>query len=192
MIKNKHFKVILFSSFIVVVVMLSVLIGYGIYLQWKEDVGAAQYQSFLCKVTAEMFRDEITIYNATVKPSEDDRESGVPEGMTVLDGKIKNNSSKTITSMMLEVAFSRPNGSVIYRDWFDPFDQDFLGRSPFFSGRKRMGTVLAAGEYMSFRHVIGNCPSEILEQIRKKSVFAKKEKSKNIQFDISVRELSVL
>ncbi|MBU0570753.1 MAG: hypothetical protein KJ995_05165 [Candidatus Omnitrophica bacterium] len=191
MIKNKHFKVILFSSFIVVVVMLSVLIGYGIYLQWKEDAGAAQYQSFLRKVTAGMWRDEIVIYNAAVKPGEDDGASGMPEGMPVLDGKIRNNSGKTITSMMLEVVFSRPDGFVIYRDWFYPLDRDVLSRSPFFSGRKRKGAVLAAGEYMSFRHAIGNCPSAILEQIHTKGVFAKKGRGENIQFDISVRELSV-
>ncbi len=192
MIKNKHFRVILFSSFIVVVVMLSVLIGHSIYLQWKEDAGSARYQSFVYKVNAEIFRDNIAIYNTTVRLGGDNRESGVPEGMPVLDGKIKNSSGKTVTSMMLEVAFSRPDGSVIYRDWFYPLDQDFLNRSPLFSGRKRTGTALADGEYMSFRHALGNCPSEILAQIHTKGVFAKTERDEDIQFDLSIRGLSVL
>ena len=190
--KSKHFNVILFSSFMVVMVMLSVLVGYNVYLQWKENVGEARYQNFSYKVTAEIFRGNIDIYSSTVKSGEKSREFGAPEGMPVLDGKVKNNSGKTITSMMLEVVFSRPDGAVIYRDWFYPLDQDFLNRSPLFSGRKTTGATLASGEYFSFRHALGSCPAEIVEQIDTKGVFAKTERDEDVKFDLSVRELSVL
>lgn len=187
-IKTKHRTVILFSSAIIAMVIISTLVGYGLYIQWKEDTFAVDYRNSMYKLTADIFKKDIEIYN--VKTEFENGASSLPK-ILMLEGKLKNNSPKTITSIMLEVSFSRPDGYVVYKDWFHPLGEGVLSGSPFFSSIKRTRDVLRPGENMSFRHLLRNCPPEVISQIFKKTLFAKSGSEGEIKLIITVSGVSV-
>lgn len=188
-IKSKHRTVILFSSAIIAMVIVSTLIGYSLYIQWKEDAFAASYRNSIYKLTAEIFKTDIEIHNiATRFGNGTSSLSKIP----VLEGKLKNNSSKTITSIMLEVSFSRPDGYVVYKDWFYPLGEGILAGSPFFSSVKQTRDVLQPGENMSFKYLLRNCPSEVISRFFTKTGFAKTGSEGEIKLAISLSGVSIL
>ena len=187
-IKRKHLTVVLFSSAIIALVIVSTLVGYSLYVQWKEDTFAVDYRNSIYRLNAEIFKNDIEIHGVRAGL----RNSGLPSETPVLEGKVKNDSSKTITSIMLEVSFSISDGSVIYRDWFYPFGEGAFSGSPFFSGIKRTREVLRPGESMAFNYPLRNCPSEVIARIFPGKGFAKTAPGRRIEFNVSVSGVSVL
>jgi hypothetical protein len=187
-IKKKHILVVVFSSVIITVVLVSTLVGYSLYIQWKEDSFAAKYRNSIYKLTAEMLRKDITIANTSVRIGKDEPFSGMP----VLEGSIKNNSPKTITSMMIELSFFRPDGSVVYKDWFYPLKEKQVSQPVSFSGAERTRNVLLPGEGMTFRHLLRSCPHALVTQIAMDEEFAKTGSENDIKLEYSITGLSVL
>ena len=186
--KRKHLTVEIFSAAIIVLVMVSTLIGYSVYVQWKEDTAAVDYSNSMYKLTAEIFRKYVEIHNIRTIIREDDHQLRT----AVLEGKVKNNSSKTITSIMIELSFSRPDGCVVYRDWFYPLGEGSFPGSPFFSAVKRARKVLEPGESLSFKYLLRNCPPEVISRIFADSEFAKTGPEQEVELDLSVAGISIL
>jgi len=186
LIKRKQLTLVLFSSAIIVIVIISTLIGYSLYIQWKEDTSAVKYRNSIHNLSAEIFKDGIDIYNVRIE-----FEKGSSSKMPALKGKLKNRSSKTITSIMIELSFSKPDGYVIYRDWFYPLGEEALSSSPFFSSIKRTKEVLRPGEIMSFSYLLRKCPPEAVSQLSAMKAFAKTNPDKAIKLDLSVEGVSV-
>lgn len=187
-IKKKHWLLITLSSSIVAVVILCTLFGYGIYMQWKNDLYAVRYRDSIYRITADIFRHQIEISGVRTVYEENGRSLKVP----YVEGKIRNNSPKTLVSMMIGLSFSSPSGVVLYRDWFFPFGGERLPDSPFFSAMKHAKKSLPPGESMSFRYQLKNCPEEVVEDIARNRSFAKESGGKKeIKLELSISGLSV-
>ena len=183
-INNKHALVIIFSSIIIAAVMVSTLVGYHLYIEWREDRDSAAYNNAIYKLTADMFKKDVGLSNLRVAIGGKEMFTGMP----IIEGSLKNNSSKIVTSIMLEVQFSRPDGSVVYREWFYP-----LGAvRPAPIRAKRTKNVLMPGEGISFRHLLRNCPSEVASLISEKTGFAKGDREPRIKTEYSIVGMSVL
>jgi len=191
-IVNKHSILVIFSSFIIVVVLVATLLGYNIYVQWVEDTSSVKYRDDIYKLTAHIFKKNIDIYNIIPKSGNEAVLSGVLDGMPILEGKIKNNTSKIITSVMVEIYFSDPDGSVVYRDWFYPLGENYFFDSPFFSGKIRPQMVLPPGETMTFRYLLRNCPAHVLSQILSSKNFAKINPDKEVKMILNISGVTVL
>lgn len=178
---------VIFSSAIIGVVMISTIVGYGIYVQWKEDIHTVRYRDLIYKLTAEIFRKDIEIAGVKAEFEHGDLVSAIP----VLEGKIKNNSSKTITSLTVELIISRPDGYVLYKNWYYPLGEVALSESPFFSGRKRGEETLRQGDILTFRFPLKNCPAEVLPELSNKDFFAKKGSSPKVKIDLHIVGASV-
>ena|GEM_PF-710081 len=187
-IKKKHIAVIIFSSIIIAVVFMSTLIGYSLYIQWKKDSFALRYRNRIYKLTAELFRKDIIISNVYVKMENDGPFSEMP----VVEGSLKNNSNKTATSVMIEVSFLAPDGAVIYDSWFDPLGEQRFGSPPLLFGGRQTRNVLLAGKSMSFRHLLRNCPPDVVAQVSTTADFAKSYSKDKTKLVYSVTGLSVL
>jgi hypothetical protein len=183
-VKSKHFVVVFFSSIIVAVVLVSTLIVYGVYIEWKEDSDAAKYDSSIYKLTADMFRKDINMSNLKAVIGSDDAFSGMP----MVEGSLKNNSSKIVTSIMMEVSFSRPDGSVVCRVLFHPLGEERSSRV----AREHTKNVLMPGEGISFKHLLRNCPQEVVSRLSTKSEFARVDKDKQLKVEYSIVGMSVL
>ncbi len=186
LIKRKQLTLVLSSSAIIAIVIISTLVGYSLYVQWKEDTSTVKYRNSIYKLTAEIFKDAIDIYNVRIE-----FEKATSSQTPVLKGKLKNRSSKTMTSIMIGLCFSKPDGYVIYRDWFYPLGEEALSSSPFFSSIKRTKKVLRPGEIMSFGFLLRKCPPEAVSQLSAMKAFAKTNPDKAIKLELSIEGVNV-
>jgi hypothetical protein len=187
-IKRKHAQVIIYSSLIIAIVFVSTLVGYSIYMQWKKDAFASKYRNSIYKLTAELFKNDIILSNIDVKMDENSTHSQVP----LIEGRIRNNTNKTITSVLVEVAFLAPDGRALYRGWFHPLGERRFGSSVFSPSGQKTRNVLSPGEGITFRYLLRNCPREVVREISKKSEFAKNNEDDTINLFCSIEGLKVL
>ncbi len=187
-IKRKHIAVIIFSSIIIAVVFVSTLIGYSLYIQWKKDSLALKYRNSIYKLTAELFKNDVVLSNVCVKMEDGKLLSEMP----LLEGRLKNNSNKTITSIAIEVSFLAPDGTVVYDSWFNPLGEEYFGTPPLLSGMRQTRNVLLPGEGISFRRLLRNCPPEVVAQLSAKAEFARNQPENKVKLVCSIAGLSVL
>jgi hypothetical protein len=187
-IKKKHILVIIFSSVIISVALVSTLIGYTLYIQWKEDSLALKYRSSIYKLTAGLFRNEVALSNVRIMTEGEDQQSG----RIFLEGNLKNNTNKTITSLLIEVYFDEPDGTVVYKNWFHPLGEAHLGGPSIFFGAHPANNVLLPGEDISFRHHFPNCPRKLSEELFRKTKFARRDEKGGVTMRYSIEGLSVL
>jgi hypothetical protein len=120
---NKHQQLIYYSTLVVIIILISTLAGFSLYLRWKEDSFSSLYRSEIYKLTADIFKEEIEITGMDVDYEQNNTEHKSVK-MPILKGTVRNNSAKTVTSMTIEVTFLDDNGSVVYRDWVYPLGED--------------------------------------------------------------------
>lgn len=191
-IKRKHISVILFSTLVIMVVFVSTLLGYTLYIQWKKDSYALSYCNSIYKLTAELFERDVTLSNVRVKVEEKESFPDVP----FIEGNIKNNSNKVVTSILIEAVFFKSDGTVVYRDWFSPLGERFasqnFGVPRLFTNIEETINVLMPGESIPFRHLLKNCPREVISQFFSKTEFVRTESKDKIKLVYSISGMSVL
>ena len=188
MIRSKHFLVVAFSSLIIGVVLASTIIGYTLYVEWKNNSFVLRYNNSISKITAEILKKDIAISDVKISFGDEKSFSGLPS----VRGSLKNNSEKTITSILLEVSFQRPDGSVVYKNWLHPIGEKRLAGSSSLSGSEYTRNVLLPGESVSFRHLLRNCPLEVISQFSSKTKFAKTGAKNEIKLNYSIAGVTVL
>ncbi|MDP8299519.1 MAG: hypothetical protein P9L88_06430 [Candidatus Tantalella remota] len=186
-VKKKHILVILFSSLIVTVVFISTLGMYSIYMQWKKDTFASRYRNSIYKLTADIFRKEVIISGISMKIVD----KGVFSGMSLVEGDLRNGTNKSVTSLTLEMVFTKPDGTVLYRDWVYPLGEKGLASPALLSDRDKTVNILLPGESMSFRHFLRNCPAEVTSWIASNSKFARSVLEDSIELVFTVEGMSV-
>jgi hypothetical protein len=187
-LKSKNILVILFSSVIIAIVLLSTLLGYSLYVEWKNDSRSVKYNNSMYILTAEMFKSDIVISNVVVRMGE----HGPFRGQPIIEGDIKNNSPKPVNLLTVEVFFENPDGSVVYKDRLLPLGGSRFAHSTLFSGVEPGQEILLPGNSKVFRHIFRNCPPEVVQEIASKASFAKNESDDKMKIRYSITEMSVL
>lgn len=186
-VKKKNIPIIIFSSLIIAVTIVCTLVGHGVYIQWKKDTFALKYRSSIYKMTADLFGSSVMLSNVYVSMGE-----GAFFDVPVFEGSVKNNSKKTITSMLIEVSFQEPDGTVIYKNWVHPLGEQHYGRGAMLQGVESASSVLLPGEGITFRYILKNCPDELIEQVSSKSGFAKSNSWDKISMSYSITGMKVI
>lgn len=185
-IRKKHIPVILFSSIIIAGVFITTLAGYTIYIQWKKDVFTTDYRNSIYKLTAELYKNDITWSKVKV----DVRDASRGREIAVFEGSVSNNTGKTLESILVEISFVDPDGRVLYKDWVDPLtDHRFWRAVPTESASIKR--VLLPGETLIFRHNLRNCPREIIKDISSMKEFAKSDTPEKVKYIYSIEGLKV-
>ncbi|MBD3425947.1 MAG: hypothetical protein GF409_01795 [Candidatus Omnitrophica bacterium] len=187
-IKKKHILVAIFSSLIISVVLMATFAGYMLYIQWKKDSFALDYRNSIYKLTAELFKSDVLIKNVSLRMKQKEPFSGKP----LFEGTIKNNTDKTITSLLVEVYIQEPDGNVIYRRWFYPLGEEPYGDPSVFFGTQPKKNILSPGEEISFAYPLLNCPKKVISEVSRKSRFAKRDSYGNLTLTCSVVGLDVI
>jgi hypothetical protein len=183
--KKKHLPVIFFSSGIVIVVFLSTLFGYSLYIQFKKDSLAAGYRDSICRITADIFRNDLVFSNVKVEvPSKG-------QG-PVVEGVLRNNSLRGVTSIVMELSFTDMDGKVLYKEWIRPLAEQGFDGVLFSTETASEGMAIAPGESFNFRHIMRNCPEHIVKRMSVKRGFAKRDTSKDVNFTYSVGAMKIL
>ncbi|MFH1665058.1 MAG: hypothetical protein ABIA77_02810 [Candidatus Omnitrophota bacterium] len=190
--QKKHVIVVTFSSVIIAIVLISTLIGYSLYVRWKEDSFGLKYRNSIYKLTAELFRKDIVLANVNVVIGEDDPFAGMP----VIGGSLKNNSSKTLTSILVEISFYGADGAVIFKDRVYPLgggtEKQYPGPDILSANIGPTRNILLPGEGISFRHLLRNCPRKLIAHFDTKSKFARVYPQDKITMKYSVEGLNIL
>lgn len=184
--KKKHVPVILFSSGIVIVVFLSTLFGYSLYTQFKKDALAAGYRDSIQRITADIFRKDLVFSNVNVKAPDEGSQG------PVFEGALKNNTSRVITFLIIELSFSDADGKVLYKEWIRPLSEQGFDGVLFSADTVSDGAVIAPGESLNFRHVMRNCPEHVVRRTSMWSGFARRDPSQDAKFNCSVGALKIL
>ena len=188
MIKSKHYIVIAFSSLIIGIVLVSTVIGSSLYIEWKNNSFVPRYRDSISKLTAEMFKKDLSISNVSVRIEEEGTFSGTP----YMEASLKNNSQKTIANVLIETSFVKPDGSVVYKDWLHPIEGERFTKATSLRDVGHTRNVLLPGESVSFRHLFMNCPPEVVRQLSSKTGFAKTGEEGGIKLEYTIAGLTVL
>jgi hypothetical protein len=180
-IKRKHRIVIIYSSLVIALVLISTLVVYNVYMQWKDENLGRVYLNSISELTSEMFRNEIFLADLAAKSVKGKKSQASP----FIEGVLKNNSAKTVTYVLAEVSFARSDGTVVYKDWFRPLWSESDKGDGLFRGE------LPPGKSASFKHTLINCPKEIIEELSAKTKFAKRSASEKIKLICEIKGLNI-
>ncbi|MBN1354142.1 MAG: hypothetical protein JW994_05710 [Candidatus Omnitrophica bacterium] len=164
--------VILVSSLIISSVLALTLLGYYVYLGWKEKKISWNYRMALYNLNADIFGKYIQI-KLQAKIEKD----GIFKGKPVVLGTIKNTSNKKIYSLKLKVVFYDSKQRAMYSDTFCPVGVDLESLVNIGELASNTKNFLTEGDSVSFKHILRNCPSAVMLFLKSKSKFAKLEKT---------------
>ena len=192
LLKKKNISVIIFSVGIIVAVFLSSLILFSSYFLWQEKGAALSYEKAIYTTTALLFEKDLLLSQVTLVPGDADIFSGKP----LVEGRIKNNTTKTISSILMEISFISKDGVVVYRHRFHPFgigpgNKNF-GSPLLYPLMSPTGNMLLPGDSISFRHIMSNCNNGLICRVKNNTNFNEKGIKKDLKFLYSIIGLSVV
>ena len=180
-IKRKSILVIFLSSTIIALVLVMTLVGFYLYLNWTLENDKNLYKNALYELTAKLFEKYISVADIVLKIESE----GQLEGEPVVEGHIVNKTNKKVLSIKMKVSVSDNDSRVLYTESFYP-----LGQSQYLAViKKETGNYLAPNDAISFKHLLKNCPKEILTYLRMKTRFAKEKKSQSLGVNYKIEEL---
>lgn len=173
-IKKKSLIVALVSSFVIASVLVWTLIGYVIYLEFKDEESRRMYNGILEKLNAKIYSKYIEVSKLNVAISS----TGPLRGNPMIGGIIKNNGARAIRDLLIKVKFLDQDNAVIYEVLFHP-QEPSLGSSglaqvtiPYLSASSRV--TIVPNDTLPFKKILTNCPKEILASLKKAPGFAKR------------------
>jgi len=139
-------------------------------------------------MTADLFRNDVEISNLKMGL----RKEGPFSEKPFIEGSLKNNSEKTLKSILIEVSFVRPDGEVVYKDQFYPLGGKPLGSGGIDVREVVSGNLFFSGKSVLFQHVLKKCPHDLAEEFIAQTKFAKGDPDGKIKLVCFVKGLIVL
>lgn len=165
-IKQKSLVVALISSFVISLVLALTLVGYLAYIEIKGEEFKRRYHELLQKANAKVYSRYIEIS----KLRADMEIGGVLKGMPIIEGIIKNNGYKDITSLLINIKFLDRDGAIIYEETFYPQEPSLgassLPRAPFSYLHSSTKVILKPNSSLPFKRILSSCPAEIVKVLR--------------------------
>lgn len=154
MIKLKSIIVIILSSILISSVIILTIFGLSLYTGWKERESAKYHRAELASLNARLYSQFIKIQKIQAKYEK----KGVYKGRCLIEGTVKNNGYRTISSIKLKVELLNTSGDAIYTENVLPLKASVLPRattiaalSLFTSGKE---LPLLPGKSLRFTHVL--------------------------------------
>lgn len=191
LMRKKSFILVFSTVFVALVIFTSTLVGCELYIQWKHESFLRDYKNFIYRITSEIFKDDIEISSVRFS-AEGGTDLDQVYGFPVLAGKVKNNSAKVVTSILLEFSFVDSDSTVIQKGWIYPLGGGRFSNSPFFSSSNKVMNLLLPGESVTFRHLLRKNQAELLAFYGKGNNFAKDSPDRKIEIKMSMEGLSVI
>ncbi|OGW75791.1 MAG: hypothetical protein A2Z72_05245 [Omnitrophica bacterium RBG_13_46_9] len=185
-IKLRSILVITVSSLIIASVLALTIFGFYAYLEWKEENGRGNYRRALYELSGNLFSKYILI---NLKARID--KEGIFKNRPVIEGTIKNTSSKKIYSLKLKIVFSDTQRHVVYVDTFYPIGLEFDSLANIGEIAKETKNFLLEGDSISFKHRLKNCPPQISEYLKSKLNFAKVGRAAPLQLEYKIEGVDI-
>ena len=168
LIKRKSLVVSLVSSVVIALVLIMTLIGYFVYLEFKNGELGKVYQELLERAKAKVYSKHLDIFALDARIEN----TGALKGKPILEGAITNKGSKEIVNMVLKISFMDKDSASIYEFTAHP-QEPALGSMGFkhdpiahLYEYEHPRDSLKPGQTLKFKHVIAGCPTEIFVELR--------------------------
>lgn len=152
--KLKSILVIILSSLVISAVILMTIFGLSLFIGWKEKKAAKIHNETLSALNAKRYSQYLSVQDIQPKF----KKIGLYKDECVLEGSLKNNGYRTITSVELSVRFLNNSGDVIHTERVYPLKASIMPRkttiaalSLFTSGKE---VPVLPGESIKFQHVL--------------------------------------
>lgn len=167
LIKRKSLIVGLVSSMVIAIVLIMTLVGYSIYLEFKNKEFGRVYQELLERAKAKVYSRHLDIFGLDARIEN----TGALKGKPIIEGAITNNGSKEIVNLTLKLSFIDKDSASIYELMAYPQEPTlgnavFNRASPYLNGYARPIDTLQPGQTLKFKKIITNCPTEIFVELR--------------------------
>lgn len=154
MIKLKSVIVIILSSILISSAILFTIFGLSVYTGWKENESSRLHRDKVASLNARLYGQYIEMRDLQARYDK----AGIYKGRYYIEGVIKNNGYRTISSLRLNVHFLNAAGEAIYTEGVLPLRRSMLSPkttigtlSLFTSGKE---TPLVPGESVHFMHLL--------------------------------------
>ena len=190
-IKKKSLVVALVSSLVILLVMITTLIGYLIYVELKDNESKLSYQALLQKLNAKNYSAYIDASKLNARLGK----GGALEKEPIVEGVIVNKGRKAITDILLKVKFKDKDGAVLYEVTFHPQEPPFGSfiltqvSIPYISGPSKV--QIKPGDEFAFKRILANCPKEILSAMREGGSWGGKLDAEVLALDFLKTERSI-
>lgn len=172
MIKFKSLIVIILSSVLISSAILLTIFGLSLYISWKEMESTRIHEDLLAFLDSKLYGEYVAIHDIQAKYDEKD----MYKGKCLIEGSIKNNGYRTITSLEFAVEFFNSSGEIIHTERILPLRSAIMPRkttiaalSLLISGKEQ---PLSPGKTQRFRHVFGDQKNKSITSPIKNNKFA--------------------
>jgi hypothetical protein len=130
------------------------IFGLSLFIGWTERESTRLHKDRLAQLNSKLYNQNISTHEIQAKFEK----KGIYKGKCVLEGSIKNNGYRTISSIELSVDFFNNSGGVIHTEKIHPLKASIMPRkttiaalSVFMSGKE---VPITPGESLRFKHVL--------------------------------------
>ncbi len=122
--KLKSIIVIILSSILISSAILLTILGLSFYHGWKEKESVRQHKEGFARLNARIYNQHIDIQHLEAKYEKE----GMYKSKCLLEGVIKNNGYRTVSSVNLSIEFLNAAGDIIYVENFFPLKEPIMPR----------------------------------------------------------------
>jgi len=152
--KLKSILVIALSSILISAVILLTIVALSLFINYKENESARRHNESLASLNARLYGRYVTVRDIRAKYEK----RGIHKGKCLLEGLIKNNGYRTLSSVELKVDFLNASGYSIHTERLHPLAASIMPRkttiaalSLITSGRE---VPILPGKSLRFTHVL--------------------------------------
>jgi len=154
MIKPKSIIVIFISSFVISLVLVLTIAGLSLYLGWKEKDSERIHSVEIDKLNASLYEKFIDVSDLKAKKGKE----GIFKDNYIIEGLVKNNGFRTVSSISLEIDFLNASREAIHTETFKPLQSAVpsskLSIGSLFILTSGKELPLARGQSMRFKHIL--------------------------------------
>lgn len=167
-IKRKSLIVGLVSSIIVALVLVMTLIGYFVYLEFKNGELASVYEELLGRAKARVYSRYLEVFALDARIEN----TGALKGKPIIEGAITNKGSRQVIDLIMKISFLDRDSASIYEFMVHPQEPALSGLGFNRGSIDRLYNypqpkdALKPGQTLKFKHVITGCPTEIFLELR--------------------------
>ncbi len=189
MIKLKSLIVIIVSSILISLVILTTIFGLSLYTGYKEGESAKRHRVKIAQLNAKLYSPLIIIEGLRAKYEN----KGIYKDKCLLEGTIKNDGYRTVSSVKIKVRFLSASGEAIYTEEFLPLKTPMVPRkttiaaiSLFTSGRER---PLMPGKSLKFKRLLDEQKNKDIISPIKNRRYATNPNEWSGKFDYEITEI---
>lgn len=170
--KFKSILVIVLSSILISSVILLTIFGLSLFIRWEEGESAKLHKDKIAEINSKLYSGHVTIQEIKAKHGK----NGIYKAKYLLEGSIRNNGYRTISSMKIVVEFLNSSGTVIYQEKISPLRSSIMPRKTTIAALSLLTSgkevPILPGESLRFKHILSEQKNKAITSPIKRKKYA--------------------